>query len=230
MEDNNMNISLLRNVLRKVKKSIFIRNKILSPIEYWEERAKQYGKWSVINIGHSEDEVEIVTKMQKERIFPILRTCLNGNEKIILDFGCGPGRFIIDLAKIINGKAIGIDPIKYLLDMAPKNENVEYILSKEGEIPLADYSIDIVWSCSVLGGIKGDTLNRSVKEINRVLKFNGLLFIVENTSDKKDSNYWFYRSVSEYRNILSFATLTHIQDYYDLGERNSIMAGRKTTL
>ncbi|NJL58326.1 MAG: class I SAM-dependent methyltransferase [Desulfobacteraceae bacterium] len=124
---------------------------------------------------------------------------LIGNEKVILDFGCGTGRFTPDLAKIINGKAIGIDPIRYLIDMAPKIINVEYLLCKEGQIPLPENSVDVVWSCLVLGGINGKSLNKSIEEIDRVLKTGGLLFIVENTSEKKDGEFWFFRQFTDYK-------------------------------
>jgi len=63
----------------------------------------------------------------------------------------GPGRFTVDLASLIKGKAIGVDPIKHLLDLAPRNQDVEYRLMSETAIPLEADSIDIVWICLVLG-------------------------------------------------------------------------------
>lgn len=217
-----------RKIVRKFAKFLFGNKKELSIIEYWKKRSRQYGKRSVLNIGHSEKKVHAVTKMQKDEIFPFLKQQLRGNEKLILDFGCGPGRFTPDLATMIQGCAIGVDPIKYLIDLAPKNGNVEYGLMEEGIIPVKTDSIDVIWICLVLGGITDDSMLRiTIDQINRVLKKDGLVFLVENTSEKKDGNYWKFRSVQTYQALFNFVELNHLSDYFDLGERISIMAGRR---
>lgn len=99
--------SLLFQIGRKCVDLISGKSK-LSTIEYWEQRARQYGRRSVIDIRHSEDELETVTKMQKKKIFPHLKRYLKGDEKLILDFGCGHGRFVSDLARITQGKVLTI--------------------------------------------------------------------------------------------------------------------------
>jgi len=99
---------------------------------------------------------------------------------------------------------------------------------KEGVIPVEDESMDVVWICLVLGGIIDDSVLRfTIDEINRVLKKDGLVFLVENTSEKKDGDYWKFRSVQTYQKLFSFVELRHLSDYFDLGERISIMTGRK---
>jgi SAM-dependent methyltransferase len=214
--------------LQKIKRIIseyIISRPVLS---YWKKRAKQYGRWAVLNISHSEEELEAVTQMQKEKMFPFLKQELKGDEKIILDLGCGPGRFTPDLAKIIQGKAVGVDPIKDFIDMAPRSGNVTYRLMKESVIPLDENSVDVVWICLVLGGIINERVLRNVvSEVNRILKNGGLIMLIENTSEKKDQEYWKFRSVAFYQSLFEFAKLKHFSDYYDLGERISIMAGRK---
>ena len=200
-----------------------------SPIGIWKKRAKQYGARAVLNIGHSIKQIDAVTEMQKEEIFPFLKQLLTGHEKTVLDFGCGPGRFTGDLAQIIQGRAVGVDPIQHLLDLAKvKNHtNVEYRLMDEGVIPMENCSFDIIWVCLVLGGIiEENTLRRTVLEMKRVLKKRGLIVLIENTTEKESADYWRFRSVEEYQLIFDFVTLRHLSDYYDLGERVSIMAGR----
>jgi len=118
--------AVLKCLVQRGKNFLFTKNKQLPAIEYWEKRVEQYGKRAVLNIGHPEEEMDMITQMQKDTIFPFLKECLRGTEKLALDLGCGPGRFTSDLATIIHGYAIGVDPIKYLIDLAPKNENVEY--------------------------------------------------------------------------------------------------------
>jgi len=217
----------IKNILKKFVSLTFGDNKKFSRVVYWEKRARQYGKKSVLDIRHSADEFDSVTKAQKDRMLPFLKKQLIGNEKAILDFGCGPGRFTVDLASLIKGKAIGVDPIKHLLDLAPRNQDVEYRLMSETAIPLEADSIDIVWICLVLGCIEKTALKMTIDEIRRVLKSDGLLFLIENTSEKKDAKHWRFRQFGEYKEMFPFISLVHLHDYFDFGERISIMAGRK---
>lgn len=115
-----------------------------------------------------------------------------------------------------------------MIDLAPKDENVEYRLIKDGTIPVEDTSIDVVWICQVLGGIINETeLSDTINEINRILKKNGLVFLVENTSEKKDQEHWKYRSIQTYLSLFNFVELQHVSDYFEFNERISMMAGRK---
>lgn len=194
--------------------------------KYWTHRVKQYGKRAVLNLGHSIEEYDKVTQIQKNEIFPYFRKCLKGDETIVLDFGCGPGRFTHDLAQMIRGKAIGIDPILKLMEMAPKYNDVQYLQMENEKIPLLDSSVDIVWVCLVLGGLRNKDLDQAIREIRRVLKTGGLLFLIENTNSKPDAKHWTFRSVAEYQNLFSMP-LVKLHDYLDLEEQISIMEGRK---
>jgi len=197
-------------------------------IHYWKKRVQTYGKRSVLNIAHTEDDYEIITQKQKEEIYPFFKSQLNGTEKTVLDFGCGPGRFTNDLAAMIHGDAIGVDPVAEILSFAPKNPNVSFKVMEKGIIPLRDNSIDVVWCCLVLGGIKNKMLKHTVKEINRVLNKHGLIFLVENTSEKPSGKHWVFRSVDEYQNYFSLSKLFSLHSYHDMDERITIMAGRNS--
>jgi ubiquinone/menaquinone biosynthesis C-methylase UbiE len=198
-----------------------------STTEYWTRRVKQFGKRSVLNLGHSARVFETVTNHQKKEIYPFFVDLLNGDEELLLDLGCGPGRFTCDLADLIKGRAIGTDIIEDLLVMAPRQDRVEYRLMEEGNIPLSDEQVDVVWVCLLLGGIRGDLLTKTVQEIRRVLKSGGLLFLVENTSEIADEKHWAYRQVQQYTEMFSFAPLMMLHEYDDLEQRISLMAGRK---
>jgi ubiquinone/menaquinone biosynthesis C-methylase UbiE len=115
-----------------------------------------------------------------------------------------------------------------LLDLAPHTENVLFKQMKNGHIHLPDDSVDVVWCCLVLGGIKGHALSKCVNEICRVLRPRGLLFLIENTAEKPNSpsSTWVFRSVREYQSMFSLVNLVHLHDYYDVGERISVLAGR----
>jgi SAM-dependent methyltransferase len=100
---------------------------------------------------------------------------------------------------------------------------------KAGTIPAETASVDLVWICLVLGGIQGELLQRTLQEILRVLKPNGLVFLVENTTNGNGNGFWTFRSVDRYQTILPGVRLEHLGDYRDLDERISIFAGRKLT-
>lgn len=217
------------SLFKKIKRKIYgVLGLSLSNIDYWELRSQQFGARSVLNINHSKEEMNAVTAYQMKEIFPHLKAALSKEDKIILDFGCGPGRFTTHLATLINGRAIGVDPISRFLQLAPKSANVEYKLLEKGIIPLADHQVDVVWICLVLGGIKEEDIGQVVSEIKRVLKPNGLIFLIENTTNKSSKKYWYFRSVKWYKDIFQPCKLRHEHDYLDLEQTISIISGRNT--
>lgn len=194
---------------------------------WWERRARRAGARAVLNRGHAPAELPRVDEWQKRILLPILERRLRGDERVVLDFGCGPGRFTPDLAALIGGRAIGVDPIQRLLDLVPRAPDVEYRRLRHGRIPLEDDSVDVVWICLVLTCITDRrALERAVAEIRRVLRADGLVFLVENTEEKADTLHLRYRSIDDYRALFPGATLEHETDYEDLGERISVMSGR----
>ena len=193
---------------------------------YWQRRVRRHGRRSVLNINHTDDEYERITSWQKSILFPLLQAQLNGSERLLLDFGCGPGRFTPGLAQLVGGRAVGVDPIAALLDLAPADPQVEYQLLRHGHIPLADHSVDVLWICLVLGVIRGRKLRATLQELRRVVAPGALIFLVENTSEKPSLKRIEFRSVAEYAELLDFAQLRHLHDYEDLGETISVLAGR----
>ncbi|HET8533263.1 MAG TPA: class I SAM-dependent methyltransferase, partial [Methylomirabilota bacterium] len=157
-----------------------------------------HGIRAVLNLGHGPDEMARVTEMQRRELLPLLRSRLRGDERLALDFGCGPGRFTGDLADITRARVVGIDPIPRLLELAPRHPSVEYRVMSEGHIPLDSSSVDLVWICLVLGGIHGSTLGDTIAEVRRVLRPGGLVFLVENTNEGGGDSFWAFRSVADY--------------------------------
>lgn len=205
-----------------------LRRRHPTPLQYWENRVRIYGPRSVLHVAHANEDIEEITRMQEREIFPHFRSQLNGHEKIVLDFGCGPGRFTVQLAEMIHGQAIGLDPMRELLQGAPKSPNVKYRCVRSKTLPFADNSFDVIWCCLVMGGIAQP--EETIVELCRVLRPKGLVFLVENTSETPDGEFWKYRSVEHYIALFSFAKLVPLHDYIDVGERISIMAGRKSEL
>jgi SAM-dependent methyltransferase len=219
--------SLVKAVLRRCAAPLGFGRPPRPGREYWERRARQFGARSVLNLGHGDGEYQAVTEGQKRELFPQLARVLRGDERLVVDVGCGPGRFTRDLAELTGGRAIGLDIVQAFLDMAPRDPRVEYRPMAEGTIDLPDGCADVVWICLVLGGIEGPILSRTAAEAIRILRPGGLLFLVENTSSSPSSQHWAFRSAADYRAMFPSLGLEHLHDYVDLGERISVLAGRR---
>ena len=180
-----------------------------------------------MNLGHTDQEFETITRFQQAQVFPWLKRILAGGESLVLDLGCGPGRFAGPLADLIHCRVVAVDPVQEFLQMAPRHELVDYRCMTNSTLPLPADCVDVVWICLVLGGLKGAGLKQAITEVNRVLKDGGLLFVVENTSTMSPRSHWEYRSFAAYKALMSFTKLELLSSYDDLGETISIMAGRK---
>lgn len=103
--------------------------------------------------------------------------------KIVLDLGCGTGKFMQKFYKDTI-KYYGLDLSEKQLEIAKnkvKGENVDFICCSAENIPLPDNSIDVIISTWVLGTIlEIDRRNKAIEEMERVLKKDGVIFLVEN--------------------------------------------------
>jgi len=100
----------------------------------------------------------------------------------LLDIGCGIGYFTIPAANIVDkGKAIGLDIIPEMIDIAKENatniSNIQFMQSDEYCFPVQDDSINYVFICNVIHEIEDKP--RYFKEIKRVLKTKGFLCIID---------------------------------------------------
>ena len=199
----------------------------VSATRYWRRRAAQLGVRAVVNSGHAEGEIAAVTARQKAILFPRLAALLDGGERLVVDLGCGPGRFTAGLAELTGAEVVGFDVVEALLALAPPAPRVSYRRMRPGAVPLAAGAADLAWVCLVLGGIDGRPLRRTAAEIGRILRPGGLLFLVENTTPGAGSARWRFRGVADYQRLFPRFALDHLGDYDDLGERISILGGRR---
>jgi ubiquinone/menaquinone biosynthesis C-methylase UbiE len=98
----------------------------------------------------------------------------------VLDYGCGPGSYIVPLAQLVgeSGKIYALDSyplaIQKARDIASKKQlaNVETILS-DCKTGLQDSSLDVVLLYDIFHHLSDP--NRILKELHRVLKLDGVL-------------------------------------------------------
>ena len=102
---------------------------------------------------------------------------------VVIDYGCGPGRYTIPVAEIVDTKgkvfAIDIQPlaIKTIKEKAARKSltNIEAVLVDSFNTGIQGSSADIVLLIDAIHSISDhDVL---LREIHRILKPNGLLFM-----------------------------------------------------
>jgi ubiquinone/menaquinone biosynthesis C-methylase UbiE len=121
----------------------------------------------------------------------------------ILDVGTGTGVFVPFLLKIIgpNGKLACLDFAEKMIEKAREKYfegNIEYVCTDIHSTDFADKTFDAVICYSSFPHFHNKT--RALKEINRVLKKGGMLFICH-TSSRTDINK-IHRQIQEVRHDL----------------------------
>ncbi len=95
---------------------------------------------------------------------------------LILDAGCGEGRFTRYLLN--KGKIIGMDFSKEYVKIARKYvKGVKFVVGSVTKIPFPSNKFDYIFLVDVLQHVP--ELEKSVKELNRVLKPKGTLIIID---------------------------------------------------
>ena len=113
----------------------------------------------------------------------------NLNNKIILDFGCGPGFLISHLQKMTeNYKYIGLDFSKETIEQNRREYkeliNCKFIYTTKLPTDLPDGFIDLCFLIEVLEHLDQEKLQSTLREIHRFLKKDGILVItVPNEED-----------------------------------------------
>ncbi|HEX73632.1 MAG TPA: class I SAM-dependent methyltransferase [Dehalococcoidia bacterium] len=101
----------------------------------------------------------------------------------VVDYGCGPGRYTLPVAKLvgIKGKVFAVDihplAIKTIKEKAAQESltNIEAILVDSYDTGIQDSSVDLVLLIDTLPLIKD--YNQLFQEIHRILKQKGYIFI-----------------------------------------------------
>jgi len=107
-----------------------------------------------------------------------IEICNITNQDSVLDLGCGMGATIEYLYSKYNIKAAGIDPSEKLLAIArQKCDFANFVLGTGDLIPFPEESFQCVFAECTLSLM--NDLNRTIQEVNRVLKKNGWFVITD---------------------------------------------------
>jgi SAM-dependent methyltransferase len=108
--------------------------------------------------------------------------------KVILDLGCGTGRFSEALAARFNAEVIGVDPSRKMLEQARRkrrDSRVRYQLGCSERIPLPNNSVDLIFMSMVFHHF--DNPGLAVRECGRVLRQGGTAFLRAGTRERISS-------------------------------------------
>jgi ubiquinone/menaquinone biosynthesis C-methylase UbiE len=103
---------------------------------------------------------------------------------VIVDIGCGTGRFTFPLAKRFSAQVIGIDPSQTMLDSArlkSTSGRVRFLQAAAEQLPLEDGTVDLVFMSMMLHHLEDSA--RAARECRRVLRIGGRLCVRNTTRD-----------------------------------------------
>jgi ubiquinone/menaquinone biosynthesis C-methylase UbiE len=132
------------------------------------------------------------------------------SKDIVLDIGPGGGilfRKLIEQGKLKKG--VGIDPIAEVISklniIFKENKNVEFLVGESTKIPYKDKSFDKIVMNSVIHYLESkDNVTKTLLEIKRTLKKDGVAYIGEVASEDDYYRHGFKDRVNKLRHNLMF--------------------------
>jgi SAM-dependent methyltransferase len=129
--------------------------------------------------GHKNYYIDLLQKIALEKVLE-----LKGDE-IVLDFGCGSGRFSYWIAPRVK-KIVGLEITPEMIELAEKNrtaQNVEFMVYDGLHFPVFPYPFDLILSVGVLQIMKGELLKSTLSSLAQYLKKDGMFYLIEQVSD-----------------------------------------------
>ncbi len=127
------------------------------------------------------------------------------SDKVILDIGCGIGQSLLAFDcknKICIGLDIDQEAIRYGIEN--HGDKINFILSDGNRLPLPDHSVDLVYSRVAIPYMN---IPRVIKEVRRVLKSNGRIWLTLHT---KETAMQYLKDAIKDRKIKRFIHVVYI--------------------
>jgi len=112
--------------------------------------------------------------------------------RIVLDLGCGTGRYSNGLARRFGARVIGVDPSRKMLEQArqkPDDGHVCYVRGRAEEIPLAKGSVEMTTECRRVLRATGSAFLRAGTLEGPGLSTSDLLPVEPTTDGSGSSNH-----------------------------------------
>ena len=151
--------------------------------KFWGKRADKYGKVSfhAVTTFSEGPEIEERDKLERQHIREELDFSKDRN---IIDLGCGIGRMAIELSKDVDF-ILAIDYAKPLVDIgreevkAQNIKNVEFFCDSSADFRYYKKTFDAVVICGLFNNFNDETFEKTLRNINRHLKFGGKVIAKE---------------------------------------------------
>lgn len=144
-----------------------------------------------------------------------------------LDLGCGTGWAVCHIAQKLKyeGNFVGVDISEGMLNKARKKtngyKNVSFIKLSTDELPFENESFDFVICTNSFHHYPNP--QKTILEINRILKTNGLVYILDVTNDNFLSNlldYYFRKTEKEHMRF--YNSKEYIKMFFSVGLKNKM--------
>jgi len=121
-----------------------------------------------------------IDKRWRAKVSAELASTLANEESIVLDIACGTGDLTIELSSHSKGRVIGTDFCRPMLDLAQEKAiKLPFIEADAMNLPFPDGHFDAV---TIAFGLRNlPNFRNGLVEMNRVLKSNGKLVVLEFT-------------------------------------------------
>jgi SAM-dependent methyltransferase len=131
------------------------------------------------NIAATYDEARGLTAVRQRRWRELLAAHVEGSRiSVIVDLGCGTGRFSEILAAEFGARVIGFDPSASMIDQARQKSTtgmIEFERAWARELPLADGCVDLLFMSQVYQHLPEPIA--AARECRRVLRAGGYLCV-----------------------------------------------------
>ena len=133
------------------------------------------------------DAARAMSRAAQRRSLEPLHPLLPNPVRMVVDLGCGTGRFSAALAEEFGAPVLGVDPARTMLEKARENVSHPRVTFTHGEadaIPLPDGAADLVFVSMAYHHF--DDKQAAVREMRRVLAPGGIAAIRNSMADALD--------------------------------------------
>ena len=179
-----------------------------------EELADFYPNDYAPHLSKSDKSKQSQKKMRKKSLLPedVLQK-LNENT-MLLDVGCGSGKFLDETKKLTNTQVCGIDISKTAVDTAKQNFGLDIFHGTIAEAPYEDNSFDLITAWQYLEHIQNPL--EVLSKINRLLKPNGICMIgipsIDSMNAKLFKEKWYGLDCPRHLYLYTPETITKLME------------------
>ena len=143
--------------------------------------------------------------------------CNNVNARLILDFGCGPGRDLQTFSRL-GHRAIGLDGTLAFVEMARQDSGCEVWHQDFMQLNLPDAYFDGIYANASLFHVPGQALPQVLRQLHATLKPGGALFCSNPRGNNQEGwnagRYGAYHDLAAWQDWMTQAGFTEIEHYY----------------